>query len=223
MDRSLTLPQAFALLLIAPDGRRATDGQTFDIGLGGAVLADLALRGSVSLADKRVTVTNGAPTGDAVLDDALGSIAASGKPRAAKTWVTNLGRRPLRDAVTASLVDAGLLDEEQRTRLGIFTSTRYPEKDGAPEAALRRELGDVLIGAATPTTSSATLIGLLDATKTLHKQFELIDRRLVKQITAGEGDWASPAVKAVLEQIQAAAMVAIIAGTTAASGAVAGS
>lgn len=224
MDQTLTLPQAFALLMIEPDGRRATDAQTFVSGLAGAVLADLALRGSVSLADKKVAVTDGSATGDAVLDDCIGSIGASGKPRAAKWWVSNLGKPPLRDAVLASLIERGSLTEQQRKTLGLFTTTRYPEADGGPEAELRSELADVLIGRRTPTPFSAALVGLLDATSTLKKQFPLVDRAVVTAITSGEGDWAAPAVKAVLQEIQAAALVAIVAATSVATtGAIAAS
>lgn len=64
-----------------------------------------------------------------------------------------------------------------------------------------------------PTPFSAAVIGLLDATNTLRKQFGAVDKGLVEEITSGT--WASPAVQAVLEQIRAAAMIVIMAATTA--------
>lgn len=221
MDEILTIPQAFALLLIDPDGRRAVDAHRFDAALGGAVLADLALRGAVSLAGKQVALVNGAGTGDTVLDGTIGSIAASGRPRSAKWWVARIGKRPLRDAVATSLVERGLLTAEQRKTLGLFTSTRYPERDGAPEVALRTAMADVLIERTAPTPYLAAVIGLLDATGTLERQFDLVDRRVVAAITSGDGDWASPAVRGVLQDIQTMAVltgvVAASAATTAAS------
>lgn len=217
MAEHLTVPQAFALLLTDADGRRATDTQTFDPGLAGAVLADLALRGAVSLEGKEVRVVDGSTTGDAVLDGVLGTIAAAGAPRKAKWWVSRLGKRQLRDDVFASLVAGGLLTAQQRKTLGIFSSTAYPERDGGPEALLRSGIADVLAQRSAPTPFTAAVIALLDATNTLRKQFGKVDKALVREITSG--DWASPAVKAVLEDIQMAAMVAVVAATTAATAA----
>lgn len=213
MAEQLTVPQAFALLQVEPDGRHALDGSTLDTGLAGAVLADLALRGAVSLQDGVVTVVNGAATGDPVLDGVVGSIAAAGAPRKAKWWVSRLGKRQLRDDVFAGLVELGVISIEQGKVLGLFPTTKHPERDGAPEALLRSGIADVLAGRAGPTPFSAAVIGLLDATNTLRKQFGTVDKDLVKDITSGS--WASPAVKAVLEEIEAATMVVIMAATMA--------
>lgn len=213
MAEQLTVPQAYALLQVEPDGRHALDGSTLDTGLAGAVLADLALRGAVSLQDGLVAVVNGAATGDPVLDGVVGSIAAAGAPRKAKWWVNRLGKRQLRDDVFAGLVERGVISVEQGKVLGLFPTTKHPERDGAPEALLRSGIADVLAGRAGPTPFSAAVIGLLDATNTLRKQFGAVDKDLVKEITSGS--WASPAVKAVLEEIEAATMVVIMAATMA--------
>ncbi|WIB69568.1 GPP34 family phosphoprotein [Curtobacterium sp. MCBD17_026] len=218
MAEQLTVPQAFALLQVEPDGRHALDGSTLDTGLAGAVLADLALRGAVSLQDGLVAVVNGAATGDPVLDGVVGSIAAAGAPRKAKWWVSRLGKRQLRDDVFAGLVELGVISIEQGKVLGLFPTTKHPERDGAPEALLRSGIADVLAGRAGPTPFSAAVIGLLDATNTLRKQFGAVDKDLLKEITSGT--WASPAVKAVLEEIEAATMVVIMAGTIAATGSI---
>ncbi|WJX99853.1 GPP34 family phosphoprotein [Curtobacterium sp. 458] len=215
MAEMLTVPQAFALLQLEPDGRKATDVQTLDLGLAGAVLADLALRGSVSLRDGLVTVVDGSATGDNVLDETVGTIAASGTSRKAKSWVQRLGKRPLRDAVLAGLTERGLLSVEQGKALGIFPTTKYPERDGGPEALVRSAIADVLARRSEPTPFAAAVIGLLDATSTLRKQFGKVDRDLVTEITSGA--WASPAVKAVLEEIQMAAILATVAASTAAT------
>ncbi|MCJ1715397.1 GPP34 family phosphoprotein [Curtobacterium sp. VKM Ac-2922] len=216
MAEQLTVPQAFALLLTEPDGRRAVDASRFDAGLAGAVLADLALRGAVSLDGKLVRVVNGAPVGNGVLDAVVGTIAASGTPRKAKWWVSKLGGRQLRDDVAAELVQAGLLTEQQRKTFGIFPSTAYPERDGRPEMALRTTVLEVLDGRTTPTPFTAATIALLDATGSLRQQFGKVDKARVQDITLGT--WASPAVKAVLQDIQTtAAMAGVLAATTAAT------
>ncbi|WIB61462.1 GPP34 family phosphoprotein [Curtobacterium sp. MCLR17_007] len=218
MAEQLTVPQAFTLLLTEPDGRRAVDAQRFDSGLAGAVLADLALRGAVSLDGKLVRVVDGSATGDAVLDSVVGTIAATGTPRKAKWWVSKLGKRQLRDDVAASLVERGLLTSQQRTTLGIFSSTSYPELDGRPEMTLRSTVLEVLDGRAAPTPFTAATIALLEATGSLRRQFGKVDKALVQDITSGT--WASPAVKGVLQDIQT---TAVMAGVIAASAATASS
>ncbi|SBN62990.1 Golgi phosphoprotein 3 (GPP34) [Curtobacterium sp. 9128] len=218
MAEQLTVPQAFALLLTEPDGRRAIDSQRFDTGLAGAVLADLAVRRAISLDGRHVRVVDGSPTGNPVLDGVVGTIAASGAARSAKWWVTKLGKRPLRDDVFAELVARGLLTSAQRTTLGIFTTMSYPEADGRPEQQLRGEVLAVLDGRAAPTPFAAAVIGLLDATRTLRGQFGKVDKARVQDITSGT--WASVAVKRVLQDVQTAIMLA---GVTAASAATASS
>lgn len=216
MAEQLTVPQAFALLLTEPDGRRAVDAQRFDTGLAGAVLSDLALRGAVSLERNQVRVVNGAAVGNGVLDGVVGTIAASGAPRKAKWWVTKLGKRQLRDDVMAELVERGLLTEQQRTTLGIFSSTSWPERDGGPEMQLRSTILGVLDGNDPPTPFSAAVIGLLDATGSMRRQFGKVDGARVREVTSGT--WASAAVKGVLQDVQTAIMVAgVTAATTAAT------
>ncbi|WP_144759673.1 GPP34 family phosphoprotein [Curtobacterium sp. 9128] len=214
MAEQLTVPQAFALLLTGIDGRRDVDGSRFDSGLAGAVLADLALRGAVELAQREVRVIDGASTGSTVLDTVVARIAAASSPRGPKWWVRKLGGRDLRDGVYAELVDAGVLLAEQRTTLRVFTSTVYRERDGRPEHDLRTSVLAVLDGRTAPTPSAAAVIGLLDATGTLRRQFGKVDRARVRDITSGT--WASAAVRQVLRDVQTAIMVA---GVTAASAA----
>lgn len=220
MAEHLTVPRAFALLLIEPDGRRVVAGQTFDAGLAGAVLADLALRGAVSLRGTDVQVVDGTPTGDPVLDGVVEMIGASGSPRSATWWVSKLGRRPLRDDVLGGLVADGLLTEAQRKTLRIFPSTTYPERDGGPESLLRAAIADVLAARSAPTPFTAAVIGLLDATGTLRRQFGTVDRGRVTVITSGA--WASPAVKAVLDELQMAVIVSVVAVTAATTATTAG-
>jgi len=115
--------------------------------------------------------------------------------------VQRLGKRPLHETAIASLADRGVITVKQGRTLGTFPTTKYPEQHGRPEAVLRSGFADVLAGCAEPTPFAAAVIALLDATGTLQKQFGAVARALVEEITTG--NWASPAAKAVLEEIQA--------------------
>jgi len=216
MAALLTIPQAFALMQIAPDGRaRATVTRT-ELGTAGGVLADLALRGAITLSGDQVVLASGVPTADQVLDTALASIAGS-PPKPAKWWVRHLGKRPLHDAVVAQLVKRGILAEEEHRTLLVFTTTRHPERDALPEAQVRQAVGDVLSGGAAPSPYVAAVVGLLDATDTLRAEFGRVDEHVVRSVV--QGDAIASAVRRVLADINSsAAMTAgVIAASTAAT------
>jgi hypothetical protein len=224
----LTLPQAFTLLLLDPEGNREVNGTTLGLGIAGAILADLALRGGIDLQNGRVAVASNPPAiEDDLLSRSLGWIAANGRPRPAKWWVSKLAGPDTREAVALSLVQNGLLDERHGKVLGLFPKTSYPEIDGAPEEELRAQLAAVLADDEDPTPPLAALVALLDATGTLHKQFGRVPRNTVQAISSGS-TWAAPAVKAVLDHIRNSAVAAVAAAsassaTAAAASATAGS
>jgi hypothetical protein len=210
---SVPLAASLGLLLTRDDGRFAVDTTSLDLTLAGAVLADLAITRSVELTNKRVlpSATSTTPS-DPILSGALARIRAEAKPRTASWWVSKLQGKELRTAVLSALVASGSLERVDRKVLGLFPASAYPEVDGTTEKALRDELRGVLGETVAPTPASAALIALLDATGALRKQFGPVPKDTVKRLT--EGQWAAPAVAAVLAEI---AMVAISAATIAAT------
>ena len=54
-----------------------------------------------------------------------------------------------------------MLEEERHKTLGLFASTRYPERDPAPERELRAQLRAVLVDDAEPSPFVTSLLGLL--------------------------------------------------------------
>src|SRR6266550_3233548 len=67
---------------------------------------DFALAGKIDVVDKRVVPLDRERTGDAVLDEAVGSIVLSRRRRRAKDWIPRLARG-LRKRLLAQLVRAG--------------------------------------------------------------------------------------------------------------------
>jgi hypothetical protein len=218
---TLPLPASLALLLTAADGRRDVADTAFDAALAGAALTDLALRDLVVLQDKQVVpgIGTAVPT-DPVLAGVLAQVRSSPKPRAAKWWVSTLSGRDLTSAVMASLIDSGLVTQTTKKVLGIFPSTTHPEVDGSTEQALRVQLVGVLEGTVPPTPAAASLIALVDAVRATKQQFGAVPRGRLQQIV--EGNWAAPAVKAVIDELNAVVIGTIVA-TTAASSAAANS
>lgn len=137
----LTLPESLLLLALDDESGsvdwHARGGPPY--ALAGAVLTELAVRERIAIDGKKVQVVDASPLGDEALDLALFRIAASKKPHDAKHWAGDLARgrgdRSIRDALTRSLVERGIVREEERRILRIFRLKRYPAEDVRDERA----------------------------------------------------------------------------------------
>ncbi|MEU5157499.1 GPP34 family phosphoprotein [Glycomyces sp. NPDC021274] len=126
------------LALLSHEGANGRSGSYLDLGLGGAVLYELALAGRIDLDGKKVRVLDPTPTGDAVIDSRLAAIAAD-KPRAPHS-VIERAAKGLLPAVRDGLVAAGALRHERGKALGIFTVNRYFPRDRGTTADARTRL-----------------------------------------------------------------------------------
>jgi hypothetical protein len=215
------------LLLDNTKGTVSTWGKT-DALLGGAVLAELAVSGLVTVDEHqsiwrtdKVHATESAPADlDPVLADALSEIAA--KDRKASTLVTRIGKG-LEARLAAGLAERGILERKDGKLLGLFPRTTWPTADSSHEDDVRRTLTACLVDDAQPDERSGALIALLAAIDQAHsavtagttaKKKEL--EKKAKQIA--EGQWAAKAVKDAVDAATAAMLGAVVASTAAASG-----
>jgi hypothetical protein len=114
----ITLAELLLLIAYDDDGTRIGRSQAVDLGLGGAVLAELAIAGRITVSGRQVRVVDAAPTGDPLLDGALAGIAAERRPRKPADLVRTLSRG-LRATVLHRLVDQGVLPvADRRSRPG---------------------------------------------------------------------------------------------------------
>jgi hypothetical protein len=217
----MNLAEEFLLLAYDDDGTPLTDGTHLDNGLGGALLLELALAGRVDIADKKVVVLDGNPTGDPVVDGALGRILAEDRGRKPGHWVTKFAKET-RPQVLDRLVASGVLTVEKDKVLWVFPRTRYPAAHGVEpvaETETRQRMRAAVLGTGPVDPRTAALCALVAATDLDKSVFADLDRKAVQARLReiGEGSWAAAAVKKVLDEIQAAVMVAIVASTTAAT------
>src|SRR4051794_16119160 len=134
----LTLAEELALLAYDDESGRQVGGMFVPYGLGGALLAELALLRRIELSDDRVAVTDRSPTGDALLDGALHRIA--GHPgRRASRWV-DLLRRGVEHTVLDRLVEAGHLPRGESTALLVRPRPTYPPAPGPAQRGPRPRL-----------------------------------------------------------------------------------
>ena len=213
----MTLLAEDLLLLLLDDasGKPVVDGTRLPRVLAGAVLLELALGDVVTPAEPgedvkkgRLVVRDGAWPQDPLLAEAVDLIGTS-KPLKPEAAIEKLTKN-LREELAERIVAAGWVREEKGKVLGIFPTTRWPEVDGSHERTVRNELGAALLDGVTPTPRTAALVSLLSAVDAAPKLFPDADRRAVKKRAKdiAEGDWAGKAVRASVDAVNAAIIVA---------------
>lgn len=222
---SVPLILAEELILLGhdgPTGRRVADGTGLTVAAAGSLIADLALAERIDLDAKRVAVIDPAPVGDPELDGVLAWIAAETRPRKAEWLVGKLNKRELPKRLQARLAERGVVRAVEHRTLGLFPGVRYPQLDPRPLEEIRGRMRQAIDGAA-PAPRTAALIALTSACRLDRKIFPDVDRRVLKRRAKeiSEGEWASAAVRKVIQNINAAA--AATAAAVAASSSAAGS
>ena len=171
----MNLAEEFALLAYGDDGTPADRRhRTWTTAWAAPCCWSWRSPGRVDVEDKRVVVLDGTPTGDPLVDQALGRIAADGKPRKPGHWVKKFAK-DTRTLVLDRLVERGRADRGRRTRCcWVFPRTRYPAAQGVepvPETEARQRMigGGLGIGPVEPRT--AALCALVAATNLDRKVF----------------------------------------------------
>ncbi|GAA4287529.1 GOLPH3/VPS74 family protein [Georgenia daeguensis] len=213
------------VLLLTDDatGRPVVDSTRRDLVLAGAVVLELADRGKVRLTEPdeevkagRLVVADTSPTGDDVLDTALGNLAAR-KPDKPKNVLAAVAKG-LHRRLLERLAERGILRVEEDRVLGIIPRTSWPALDSAHEEQLRQGLHDVLVVGRTPTPREANLISLLQSVNQVPKVLpgaQIGRAELRRRAGEVEGSFASTAVRKAVDE----AIAVTIASTTTVSGA----
>lgn len=142
----LSLPQAFLLLATNDkNGKREVPAYALRTTLAGAILAELELLGAIGLEGKLVRATGTAPPTD--FQHELELIRGKSRPHTPKQWVSMLEGRAEVQRVYEGMAALGFVEHVGERHLGLFKSTRYPEKDHGPEAALLEKIEAALSGA----------------------------------------------------------------------------
>lgn len=196
----LSVPQAFLLLVTNDtDGEPEVPAYILRTTLAGAILAELELTGAIGLQGKHVRATGTAPQTD--FGHHLELIRHKSRPHTPKRWVSMLEGRAEVQRVYEGLASRGIVDHVGEKHLGLFRTVRYPEKDHAPEAAIRRKLNAALEGKPSGARTTA-LVALLEAAGQLDKLFPAADRRRARELA--KDYWPARAVADELRMIRLA-------------------
>ena len=166
----LTMPEEIILLLLddktgRPIGLPAPAG---DYAVASAILMQLSLNGQIDTDLEKLMLTSDAPSGDAVLDEALAMIAANPGQRDSRHWIVEIGRKAdhYRGMILEHLVAKGVLKKEEGRFLWVFADRRYPKANAgeADMTEVRARLRAVLLSDDIPEPHDSLMIGLARST-----------------------------------------------------------
>jgi len=195
-EQVVTLPEELLLLAIEPaTGRTRTQMSYIQLGVAGAVLAELEAAGRISEQQGKIVVRDKYPTGDPVLDDVLAMLVARGGEVRLRGWVKGASRR-VTDLYLRRLMKLGMIRDEKRKALGIFPYHRYPADgtDWSTPAVVR-------LGAAGeaffPDPRNRVLAGLVSATDLARPLFPGSGARQLRKTMRqlARGQWHTLAVE----------------------------
>lgn len=136
--------------------------------IAGAALMDLAMHNRVDTDLEKLTVVDKAPTGDAILDDALallGQEDAGGEGMRILDAIDRVARKSQDYAAEAlkRLTANGILREDSGRFLWVFHTRRYPVIDDREEREVKARLRQVLLTDEIPDPRDVVLICLVAA------------------------------------------------------------
>jgi hypothetical protein len=173
-------------------------------GLSGAELIRLAAMRRVDIEHGKIVVLDPAPTGDALLDDALASMQDRRRPQTAKNWVAR-NRVGLTRRYLDRLAAAGTIRLERRKALGFIPADRWIVADAGRRAQAKARLDAIAYGSGGVSAEQAALAGLASAIGVPRLQYPgSADRAAVKRLRTVRREPPPSIVAGVVEATGAA-------------------
>jgi golgi phosphoprotein 3 len=162
----LDLVEEMVLLAIEDDGAVSHTAGTLDFrwGIVGACLVDLNTRGRIDVDLDAIHVLSSDPVGSPALDLVLGLL-RDGTPRSPVAWIGQLSEYSkdiIRHAID-SLIERGILDQQEKRFLWVMKTRRYPVTDGKEQTEAKLRIVSLLLSDDLPTPHDSVLIGLAHA------------------------------------------------------------
>lgn len=163
----LTLLEEIVLLALddAAGVLRPLPPLAFGCALSGALLSDLALQNRIDTDPEQLVVINREPTGDALLDAALATLAAAPAPHPVAYWLDLFSQqqRDLESTALHRLVERGILRREEKKILWVFGTRRYPTIDNQERTEVLTRLSALILGDDIPDPRDSIMLSLLIA------------------------------------------------------------
>ncbi len=228
MPANNTLTMYEEILLLALDDRKGTAAMESGHAnaMGGAILAELVLRGALRIGSDKKKFVDAEPCSqvdDPLLAECLALVRSAKRRKRAVDWVLKFASlKDLKNRAARGLVAKGMLGEEHDKVLGLFPRTKFPERDPGPEQALIGRLRQAVL-TETDRVDERTLVVTIIANATAMLP-RVIDKKELKARKArlkqlAEGQLAGAATAEAVQAAQTAALMAIVAATVAATAA----
>ena len=217
---TLSLPEELFLLALHEEKGKIHDAVAMAVhyGLGGALLADLALHSMIEIDSKgKVCVLDSVPTGDEILDEAYLKIKESSKLFKVRHWVEEFSDniRKLQKRLAENLVVKGILKQEEQRYLWVIPYEAYPQVDASAKYWLKNFLREVLLTGIKADEHAIVLLSLIRACGMLQfivtRDEQKVARRKIELLTHDEE--IGKAVRDAIEMIEAAATTAAMMAT----------
>jgi len=157
-------------------------------GLVGAILAELALASKIcSTNNHRLTVENGDPTNDPILDAALSAIKSSDKERKFGYWLNSLYPKPekLLKKIIKRLVEKGILNQEDDNLGWAVPSPLHPEVNASAKYAVIQHLRSIVLAKEQAGPREIAFLSLVSASGLLDLVFLRDERKIASQYING--------------------------------------
>lgn len=212
------------LFVLALNEKRGTIApfkrEYFKYGVAAALLQELIILQKLQLDEDMVTVIEGNPFGDKLLDPALEILEQSEKKKKVQHWVSKIGGkyRKLKKILLDDLINKGILRPKEEPEVhegkpGLFRRQRFKIWYDIPLQHLRKRLNNILVYGGEPDPGSLRLIGLIHACKLTRQVFpdkEDQERVMQRIDTLTEGDVFKKAVRSVVNSNRASAVSGVI-------------
>ncbi len=198
------------LLLLALDDEKGVLVQmpimSFEYGLIGAILMELALMNKIDTDLKNLILIDEAETGDEIFDKVIRFIKEYPKSKDAKYWVNVICSRieNLKDLLLARLIEKGILKEVEKKILWVFSKRRYPVVDNKEEKEVKTRIRDTILSDEIPDPRDIVLISLVRTCGLMDEIFspeeiEIANSRIAQ---IAKMDLIGQAVSKVVNEIQ---------------------
>ena len=141
----------------------------------GAVLMDLAFANRIDTDTESLMVLDRTPTGNSLMDTVLERIVGSETTESASAWIEILSEEEadrIRERALNGLVESGILEVREKTKLLVFPSRRYVMIDRTSGRDAKLRIMNVLFSDLIPDPRDVALVCLVDACGILRTVFE---------------------------------------------------
>ena len=173
------------LYLCAVDGSGYAFSHRLPPGIGGALASELALAGRIRVDEKSIELLDSTPTGDDIVDEALGDLQHPNAPTWGPIWWVSRVGRASSERVRERVVADGLATLEPGGRSWMYF-VRKPDRLKLTPAGEepRRRLQAVLLGRQQPDPRTAVLGTLASVCKLIRHHVPRSERKAAEERAA---------------------------------------